>query len=205
MLIVPGYTFSDGVADDGSASHLSQFFTSCIVTGIAMSDFGAGAHVVQISATQPASDQGEGSLWFDTTLGLFRVKDDTHWDCPYVGPALQNDQGSTIKQGSAVVVSGDGTMRACLTGPYSDVVGFVTGDVANGDVGVVKQSGLTQLLIRGPCAYGEDLVTDNALPGYLRGATFYIGVLAYTGGFECAIALGSLGNTTGLITGMAWR
>lgn len=206
MLIVAGYAFTTALTDDLSATHLAQFAASCLITGFARTDFATAAHIEQISATTPVSDQGEGSLWFDTTLGLFRVKDSARWDCPYIGPELSNGTGSTIKQGSLVVCPSSGAMAPCQTLLWPEHLGWTVADVLNGAKGIVKSSGLVQALVRGPVRFGDILSADGALAGYVSaGLTLSIGYTCVTYGIDVGLCLGTL-NTglTALMTCIAW-
>lgn len=204
MLLVPGFTFADNVQDQGSALALHNFLASCVITGIAMSNFSTDAHIVQPSATTPSSDQADGSLWFDTTDGLFKVKGDTRWDCPYVGPEMQNNFGFTMPKGTVVVASGVGTMNPCQTAVWPDHLGILTTTCTNTSKAIVQGSGLCLVLVRGPVNYGDVLMSDT-LVGYARAMTLSIGYTCGTYGFDIGMCLSSLANNvTGLVTCMAW-
>jgi hypothetical protein len=205
MLIVSGYSFTDGLSEDGSAVHLAQFMASCLITGFALSHFDVDAHVVQPSATTPGSDQGEGSLWFDTTTGIFRVKNGTRWDSPYLGPELTNSFGVTMPQGAVVVTPSAGNMNPCQTLAWPEHLGVLLFTATNGSKMVVQGSGIVQMLCRGPMRFGDVLVCDTALPGHAIAATLLIGYTVATYGIDIGMCLSTL-NTglTGLITCMAW-
>lgn len=210
-LIVAGYTFSDGVQDQGTAAALGTFMSNALVTGTTMSEFRTTAHIVQVSATTPASDQGEGSLWFDSTLNLLRVKNGTRWDCQYVGAEMLNSTGATIPQGAWVVGSSDNTMSPCATGSWPEIIGVTEASCANGAKMIVRRTGLGMIRVVGPITYGDYLVSaprSFGADGWARAATMISGYgnTSFTAGLEIGMALGSLsGNTTGLMTGLVWR
>jgi hypothetical protein len=207
MFIAPGFTFTDNTQDQGSASAFQSFMASANVTSIALADLRASAHAVQTSATTPASNQGAGSLWFDSTLNIFRQLDSTRWDCPYQGAGMTNNTGATIPQGAWVVASADNAISMCASNLLGEIAGVMTAAVLNGAVGVVQRTGIVQARCAGPLSYGDVLVSAVAFGGngYAKGATTVFGFTNFTGGLEIGMALGTLGNTTGLVTCMAWR
>jgi hypothetical protein len=205
MLIVPGYSFTDGLSEDGSALHLAQFLTSCLITGFALTHFDVDSHVVQPSASTPGSDQGEGSYWFDTTNGLFRVKNDTRWDSPHLGPGLTNSFGVTMPKGAIVVTPSAGNMVPCQTLAWPEHLGVLLATAINGSKMVIQGSGLVRMLCRGPMRYGDVLVQDTALAGHAIAATLLIGYTCATYGIDLGMCLSTLNTgVTGLITCLAW-
>lgn len=214
--IAPGFTFSDNVQDQFSATALAAFMASANVTAVAMAEMLAVAHVVQTLAgdgyTTPSSNQGEGSLWFDSTLNIFRQLDSTRWDCFYQGAEMKNNSSIIRPQGAWVVANGSNTVAPCATSAWPEVLGVLGITLASGMSGIVFRTGLAQARIRGPCTYGDVLVSASLADafsdsGYAKSATMIAGYgnTTFTAGLEIGMALGGLGNTTGLITCMAWR
>lgn len=207
--IAAGFTFSDNVQDQGSASNFASFAASCTITGIALTEFRTSAHVVQPSATTPVSDQGAGSLWFDTTLNILRVLNSTRWDCPYEGAEMLNPAaGANIPLGAWVVASADNSMSMCATASWPEVLGFLTATTFTGVKGIVRRTGVGPVRALGPIRFGDVLIASLAFggAGYCRAATMVVGNTSFTGGIEIGMALGTIaGATTGLVTAMAWR
>ena len=158
LTIARGYTLTDGVLNNYSSTTLSALVASATVTSIPMSAFATTAHVVQVSATTPASDQGEGSLWYDSALGILRQNNgDARWDCPYVGAQMLNNTGSTIRPGALVVVSAAGEVSMCATALWPDTLGVLTATLANGTRGIIRSKGSGQGLVFGPVTMGDFL------------------------------------------------
>lgn len=207
--IAAGFTFSDNVQDQCSAANLNSFAASCLITGIAMSEFRTAAHVVQVSATTPVSDQGAGSLWFDTTLNILRTLDSTRWDSQYEGAEMQNSSGSTMPLGALVVASADNVVSMCATAEWPEVLGCLTATATNGTKAIIRRTGLTPMRCLGPLTYGDVLIPAArtfSADGWAKAATMVYGYTSFTGGIEIGMALGSIaGSTTGTVTCLAWR
>jgi len=210
MFIAPGFTFMDNVVANLSSTGLAAFMASANVTAIAISELRATSKVVLVAATTPIGDQGEGSLWFDTTLNILRVLNGTRWDCPYIGPEMQNNSGNVIQSASWVVASGDNTFSMSSTQAWPEVLGVSLSNVANGSKGIIARTGIGRVKCRGPLSYGDVLVGASiaqgfGAAGYAVGATLVYGFTTFTAGIEIGMALGALANTTGLVTCMIWR
>lgn len=210
MFVSPGFTFMDNVVAQMSHTALGAFMASANVTAIAISELRATAHVVLVSATTPSSNQGQGTLWFDTTLNLLRVLNDTRWDCPYVGPELQNTSGVTVNSASWVVGTGDNTYSMCSTRAWPEVLGVAVSTAPNTIKSLIARAGIGRTRCVGPLSYGDILISAGTADafggaGYAMGATVVYGFTNFTAGIEIGMALGVLGNTTGLVTCMIWR
>jgi len=210
MFIDPGFDFQDNVVGNMSSTGLGAFMASALVTSIQITELRATAKIVLVSATTPAGNQGEGSLWFDTTLNMLRVLNGTRWDCPYVGPEMENSSGVLINSAMWVVASGDGTIAACATGAWPEVLGVAIANQANGVKGLTARRGIGRTRCRGPLSYGDVLISATQAQGfggvgYAVGATLVFGFTNFTAGLDIGMALGALANTTGLVTCMIWR
>jgi len=206
--IGPGFTFSNGVFEQVTNTALHQLVDNAIVTAIPASEFTTGSKVVQIAASIPASDQGEGSLWFDTTLMILRTKNSTRWDAQAVGPELLNGSGATIGAGILVVGNATSSMNPCLTAAWPEVVGATVGVVNPGATGVVRKGGIGLLALIGPCTVGDTLVaagsyTTSAV-GRARSARA-AGTTTVTAGIEVGICMTQIAAVTALATCLVWR
>lgn len=195
-----------------SATALHALVDNALVTAIPLTEFATSAHVVQVSSTTPASDQGDGSLWYDTTLGILRHKNaNARWDCQYAGPQYRNSSGATIPKGAWVTigVAGDGTIGVCATGGWPDVLGCLTATLVDNASGIVRTMGLGESLIVGPCTAGDVLISAGHgvfafADGYAR-SIVATGGTTVTLGIGLAIALGAVASgTTGRVTCMIW-
>lgn len=156
LTITRGYTLTDGVVNNYNATTLAALVASATVTSIPMSAFATTAHVIQVAASIPGGDQGDGSLWFDSTLGVLREKNgNVRWDCPYVGPGMLNNSGVTIPKGAVVVASSAGEVSMCATAFWSDTLGSLAATVVNGVRGLVRSKGYGQGLVFGPVTMGD--------------------------------------------------
>ena len=192
VTIAKGFTFSHGVLDQMSYTALHALVDSATVTNLVMSEFSSSSHLVQVSATTPSSDQGDGSFWYDSTLGILRSKNaNARWDCPYVGPEMACATG-TIRKGEWVTVTGDGTVAACLTGMWPDVLGLAVSTAVSGGKLIVRQKGLGECLVIGPVTIGN--VAISAGTGVFAFGTGSVGVLGF--GFGAATAGEVAGETT---------
>lgn len=210
VTIAKGFTFSHGVLDQMSYTALHALVDSATVTNIAFSEFASSSHLIQPSATTPASDQGDGSLWYDTTLGLLRTKNgNARWDCPYIGPQMACATG-TINKGAWVIPVADGVMAACATGMWPEILGVATSTVVSGGVGIVRAKGLGEGLFIGPLTIGDVVISGGATPfsfgtGYAR-SLHSTGITTATLGMPIGMVLGSLASgTTGLRNVIVWR
>lgn len=211
MYITRGYTLTDGLANNYNYTTLHALVDSATATSIAMSEFSNSAHVIQNSATTPGSDQGDGSLWYDTTLGILRAKNaDTRWDGPYIGPEMQNTSGATIPRGALVVTTGDGTIGLCQTGMWPDALGVLTATLTNNSKGIVRTKGVGPALVAGPTTIGHVLISagHNVLAfadGYMR-TLWATGMSTATLGTPLGQVWAQVASgTTALATCTIWR
>lgn len=209
-VITRGYTLTDGLALNYNYTTLHALVDNAAVTAIAMSEFASEAHLIQVSATVPGSDQGDGSLWYDSALGILREKNgNSRWDCRYRGPEMQN-LGATIPKGTAVVVSAAGVISACATGMWPDVLGVAVSTLVSGAKGIVGTKGFELARVIGPTTIGDVLISgghgvfafgDGCLRTFhstgISGATLGVGV----GQVFAQVASGA----TALVTCMIWR
>lgn len=211
MLIAPGVTFQNNVLGDCSAVRLGQFLASCTITGIAITDMLTQAHVSQVSATVPGSDQGNGSLWFDSTLNAFRVKGAGWSSVEHAGGSLTSSFAGIMPKGSWV--SGTGTFRCALTATmlWPETMGVLVATAASLVDMVIARTGIQLMRVVGPVKYGDVLVAFTGAfgeRGYAGAVTMLSGYgnTTFTAGLEVGLSLGAIaGLTTGLITGMVWR
>ena len=206
-----GYTLTDGLANNYNYSTLHALVDNAAVTAIAMTEFSTAAHVVQVSGTTPASDQGDGSLWYDSALGIMRTKNNNaNWDCNYLGPEMTNNTGSTIPLGTVVVASGDRTMAPCLTGMWPEALGVLLATTTNGSNGIVVSKGMALARLIGPCTIGNALVVTGTVVHAFGSGTMRslvsTGMSTATLGVCIGRTWGSLGaGVTGLVTCSIWR
>ncbi len=208
--IARGYTFTNGITDQVTYTTLHALVDAATVTSIPLSEFASESHLIQVSASTPSSDQGDGSLWYDTALGIFRTKNgNARWDAPYVGPQMTNPAG-TIPKGAWVVASGSATITMCPTGMLGEVLGVALNTLVSGASGIIATKGMFPVLAIGPCTIGDVLISAGATPfsfgaGYAR--TFHAtGISSATLGVGIGQILGSLASgITGLATAMIWR
>lgn len=211
MLIAPGVTYLDNVQDLLSAPSLDYFLSSCTVTGIAVSDFNTSSHVVQVSATVPVSDQGQGSLWFDSTLNLFRHRFGNRWASPGIGASMVSSFAGIMPQGAWVAVSGDTQVAPTLTALWPETMGVLVATSASLVDMVVARTGIQLARVVGPVKYGDTLVAFTGAfgsGGYAGAATMLSGFgnTTFTAGLEIGLSLGQISTlTTGLITCLIWR
>ena len=191
--ITRGYTLTDGLLGDYTSTHLHQLVDSAAVTAIAMTEFDTTAHVVQVAGSTPGSDQGDGSLWYDSALGILRdKKGNARWDCQYVGPEVLNNTGAALPNGAWVTMSGDALASKCATGMWPEVVGALTAAIANGSKGIVRQKGLGNTLLIGPVTFGDVLISAGH------------GVFSFGDGFARSLHATGISNATlGVPIGMA--
>lgn len=204
-----GYTLTDGLLNNANYTTLHALVDNATVTAITLSEFATTAHLIQVSATTPVADQGNGSLWFDSTLGIMRVKNaDTRWDCQYIGPEMQNSTGSTIPKGAWVVVAGAGTISPCNTAYWPETLGVLTATLTNGSKGIVRTRGIGEALVFGPCTIGDTLITagHNDISADLYARSLHsTGVSAATLGIPVGMVFAQVGATTALATCAIWR
>lgn len=204
-----GFTFAHDVVGMMSATALHGLVDNATATNIGLTEFATSAHLVQVAASVPASDQGEGSFWFDSTLGILRSKNANRQDCPYVGPEMLNSTGSTIPQGAWVVANGSGTIAPCTTHAWPEVLGVLTATVVNGAKAVVRTKGIGLAMIVGPCTIGDVLISAghvNPSYGDQRARSLHSsGLSTATLGVAIGQVFVQLGTTTGLATCMIWR
>jgi prepilin-type processing-associated H-X9-DG protein len=208
--ITRGYTLTDGLIFNYNFTTLHALVDSAAVTNIALTEFATTAHLVQVSASQPGSDQGDGSLWYDSALGMLRVKyDDSSFGCPYVGPALYNPAG-TIPRGAWVAMSGNGTVSMCATGMWPECIGVAVATMVSGAFGLIRTKGIGQALVIGPTTVGDVLISGGHAifafgDGHAR--SFHsTGISSATLGIELGIVFGQVSSgTTGLATCIIWR
>ena len=213
VFIATGFTFSTGVQDQGTAAALGTFVSNAGVTSITLAEFRSTAHVTQVSATTPASNQGEGSLWFDSTLNILRQLDGTRWDCEYEGAEMQNNTGATIPLGAWVYASANNAISQVANSALPEVLGCLTATATNTSKAIVRRTGYAPARLTGPIVYGDILVsahTSDAFggSGYAKAATMISGYgnTSFTGGIELGMALGAVAaSTTGLVTCLMWR
>lgn len=209
--ITRGFTFSDGVIDQCSYTALHSLVDSATITNIALSEFDSGSHLNQISATQPASDQGEGSTWFDTTLNLERVKSSAGWHASLLAN-VKNTTGATILAGAAVVLGQTGTdvtVNPCATFMWPGVAGILTATMAANFTGMLLQhTGFIPALMIGPVTLGDTMIVAGAQGGsWSAFGTGYLitklkaSLTTVTLGIDVGMARGNLsGTSTGLVT-----
>ncbi len=206
-----GYTLTDGLANNYNFSTLHALVDSATVTSIAMTEFSSSSHVVQTSGTEPGSDQGDGSLWFDSALGVLRTKNgDARWDCNYVGPEMNNNTGATIPRGTLVVASGDGTIAPCLTGMWPEALGVLAATAANGADALVISKGLGLARVIGPVTIGNMLIASGtgvfAFGSGTMRSIHSTGMSTATLGIGVARCWASLASgVTALVTCSIWR
>ncbi len=211
MLIAPGFTYTDNIVDQLSATSLDGFLASCTVTGIAMTDFVQAGHVVQVAASVPGTDQGAGSLWFDTTLNMLRVESGTRKDCPYIGASMVSSFAGILPPGTWVAPSGNSQVAPTLTALWPETLGVLVATAASLVDMVVARSGLWPARLVGPVLYGDALVAATGAfgqGGYAMAATMLAGYgnTTFTAGLEIGVALGAISTlTTGTITCLLWR
>lgn len=208
--IARGYTLRDGVTNDYNYTTLAALVDSATVTNIVISELATATHSIQVSATVPSSDQGDGSLWYDSTLQLFRTKNgDARWDAPSHGPQMASSNG-TLPKGAWVVGTGDGTCDVCATGMWPESFGVLMASVVSGGKTVVQSKGLGVGLAIGPCTIGDVLISaGHAIftygDGYAR-SLHSTGISNATLGLPLGQIFASLASgVTGLCTMMIWR
>ena len=199
LTIARGYTLTDGVLNNYSSTTLSALVASATVTSIPMSAFATTSHVIQVSATVPASDQGDGSLWYDSTLGLLREKNgNIRWDCPYVGPGMASIV-ATIPKGAVVAASAEGQVSMCATAFWSDTLGVVTSTLVSGSNVVIRSKGSGQGLVFGPVTMGDFMFARPT--GYLY--SFHAtGITTATLGVAIAKSLSSCASGATLLANL---
>ena len=214
--ITRGYTLTDGLLNDYTSTHLHQLVDSATVTAIPLSEFSTAAHVLQVAASVPSSDQGDGSLWYDTALGLLRVKNaNARWDCQYVGPWMRNPD-VTIPRGAWVTVSADNDVLMCATLMWPEVLGVALTTLVSGASGMIacKNYGATLMaLLIGPVTIGDVLISAGHsafafTDGYARSlhAPLPTAATTVTLGIAIGMALASVASgVTALGNVVIWR
>lgn len=188
--ITRGYTLTDGLSLNYNYTTLHALVDNAGVTAIALSEFSTESHLIQVSATTPVADQGDGSLWYDTTLGLLREKNgNVRWDCRYRGVEMEN-QGATINKGSWVVASAANAISVCATGMWPDVLGVAASTAVSGAKCLVISKGLAQAYVIGPATIGNVIISAGH-------AVFAFG----DGSSRTLIATGSTAVTLGVALG----
>lgn len=201
LTITRGYTLTDGLANNYNSTTLAALVASATVTSIPMSAFATTAHVIQVSATVPGSDQNDGSLWYDSTLGFLREKNgNIRWDCPYVGPAMSSIV-ATIPKGAVVVASAAGQVSMCATGMWPDALGVVTSTLVSGSNVVIRSKGYGQGLVFGPVTMGDFMTARPT--GYLY--SFHAtGITTATLGVAIAKSLSSCASGATLLANLVF-
>ena len=197
-VITRGFTFTDGILDQMTNEALHTLIDGATVTAIALTEFATTSHLIQVSASTPGSDQGDGSLWYDSTLGLLRQKNqNTRWDCAYLGPELSSSSG-TIPKGAWVVASGDHTITVCATGRWPEVLGVAMTTAVSGGKTLVAAKGLQSALVIGPFSPGDVLVAaGHAFSAF--GDGYAVGIKQTASGSTAA----TLGIPVGQVLGSA--
>lgn len=192
--ITRGYTLTDGLANNYNYTTLHALVDSATVTAIAFSELSTLAHTIQVSASVPVSDQGDGSLWYDSTLGIMRTKNgNASWDCQYIGPEMQNTTGSTLPKGALVVATGERTIAMCNTGMWPEAIGVLTATLTNNSKGIVRSKGIGQALVVGPTTIGNTLISAGH------------GVFAFADGYMRSVVSTGMSNVTlGVAVGVVW-
>lgn len=206
-----GFTFTTGVFEQASYTALHALVGSALVTAIPLSEFATTTRPHQISATAPSSDQGDGSLWFDSTLNVYRVKGLAGWNGALDVDA-NNQTGATIPKGSWVVNSGANSRVAPgATHRWPEVLGVLTATMADASHDLVLKKGIQLGLVLGPVTAGDYLVLAGSTfttygAGYAVSATLGgSGSMTFTAGIKVGIALANISAaTTGLVTCMVF-
>lgn len=209
--IARGYTLTDGLLNNYNFTTLHALVDAATVTSITLSELATAAHPIQYSATTPVADQGDGSYWFDTTLGILRQKNNnTRWDGIYSGAEMDNATGAALAQGSWVIIDGDRSVDLCATGMWPETLGVVLATIANGTSGIVATHGIRLARLVGPVTMGDVIVTAGtnvvAFGAGVARTLHSTGMSVATLGVPCGQALGSLATgVTGLVTCSIWR
>ena len=206
-----GFTFTDGTIDQCSHTALAALVASATVTAIPFTEFSSSTRAHQISASVPGVNQGDGSLWFDSTLNMYRVKGLAGWNSALDVDA-NNQTGAALPRGAWVVNSGaNARVDAGATHRWPEVLGVLTATLSDASNDLVLKSGIQRALVIGPCTAGDYLVLAGSTytsyaAGYAVSCTIGpSGSGAFTAGIEVGIAFANIsGATTGLITCMVF-
>ena len=209
--IYRGFTFETGVVDQCSYTALAALVASATVTAIPFTEFASSARVHQISATAPGSDQGDGSLWFDSTLNMYRVRGLAGWNGALHVDA-NNQTGGALPKGAWVVNSGAAArVAAGATHRWPEVLGVLTASMADASHDLFLRRGIQQALVIGPCTAGDYLVLAGSTftsfaAGYAVSCTLgAAGSVTFTAGIAVGVAFANISAaTTGLITCMVF-
>jgi hypothetical protein len=212
-LISRGYSLTDGLTNDYTNTHLHMLVDNATVTSIPLSEFATSSKLIQVSATTPVSDQGDGSLWYDSALGILRTKNaNTRWDCQYMGPEMTNSGGTwgTLPKGTLVVTNGDNTVAPCVTGMWPEALGVLVSTLVSGAKGIVQTKGDSLVRVFGPVTIGDVLISGGNVVfagGSGTSRTLHAtGVSTATMGVAIGQAFGSCASGfTALISARMWR
>ena len=202
-----GFTFTDGVFEQCSYTALAALVDNAAVTSIGLAEFSTNCRLNQISASTPGSDQGEGSLWFDTTLNLERVKTSDGWFTALLAD-VKNNSGSQIFKGSFVVLNGPSSVVPGATYKWAGLAGVLTATMADGTRGpYLQRTGFANVLCLAPVTIGDTLVlAGGTFTSYANGYAVSRDLLGFTSatmGLELGMARGNLaGTSTGMVTAM---
>lgn len=210
VFIAPGFTYSDTDFQANSTANSSNLHTlieGAIFTSVSLGEIATAAHVVQVKAIPPAVHQGDGSLWFDETLNLIRVRQGEEWNAPPHHAFLFNNTGGFIEAGAVVTSDGGNNFRvaAVATLGWPEVYGVALATIYNATYGLIRKFGWAETLLEGPIARGDLLVGSNST-GYAKSATFISGTLNITFNVIFAQAFVNVANgATALATCLVTR
>lgn len=210
VFVAPGFTYNDTDFQANSTANSSNLHTmieGAVFTSISLGEIALAAHVVQVKAIPPTAHQGDGSLWFDETLNLFRVRQEAEFNAPPHHAFLFNNTGGFIEQGAVITSDGGNNFRiaAVATLGWPEVYGVATATIFNATYGLVQKFGWVRTLLEGPITRGDVLVGSNST-GYAKSATFISGSLNITMGVLFGQAFVNVGvGATALATCLVTR
>lgn len=212
VYILPGQIFSTG--DELTHLGLHTMVDAAVATSVTAGEFSASSKLIQPLATAPGGTPAEGDVWFDTTLGLWRTRNDDRWDARgcdgrdigldrmETGPNLENDTGVLMPAYSVVAIVADSKMKlADFTGSPENI-GILQATVPDGSTGLVRLVGVMPVRVRGPIPRSNPIQSS----GTYTGQAVAITATDFTAGIDIGIALYDLpASISTLMTCIIWR
>lgn len=181
-----GYSFTDGVTNDCSATNLHALMTSALVSGITYTEFATNSFPNYISTIAPTV--AEGRWWYDATNDLWRESIEGVFQDRLTRVQMVNSSSTTtIHKGSPLVMAGSFSVSRVATDAWPEIVGVAEDYINPSGSGFVRKFGFAEVLCWGPFTPGDLLVSGViSFDGYAKSSTF----LEPSGNFEMNIAFG---------------
>lgn len=185
--ITVGHDFNTG--DSVTGALINSMVDDATIGDITRPEFDDSLKTWSVSATAPSSPQ-QHDHWFDTTIGLLRIRSASGWDVVVGRGTLRTNNSATvtIEPGDVLKAKGDYLVTWCEPGDDT-VLGVAAEYINPSSSGVVQTFGFSQAKMRAGESLTDILTVSSTHTGEAEG---------FPGGAQGLEGFGWIGQTVTL-------